>query len=90
LSPNLLPTVLAAIDAFGGLLLNGIIARLISLPSVSLPIPLPSGIPPMTVRAQSLTQPDAPIRTVTLALPFGLSFTFTDPFPANDIIVNLV
>lgn len=83
-----LVTVLAAIDAFGGLLLDGIIARSILLPpSPSLTIGLPV---PMTVRAQSLGQPDAPTRTVTVALPFGFSFTFTDPFPANDMIINLV
>jgi hypothetical protein len=87
----MLTAVLAAIDAFGGLLLDGIIARLITPPPPPPPrtICLPPGTPPVTIRAQSLGQSDAPTRTVTVSLPLGLSFTFADPFPANDMIINL-
>jgi hypothetical protein len=87
-----LATVLAAIDAFGGLVLNGVIATAVArfLPTLTLPLSLPPAIPAVTVRTQSLRQADAPTRTVTIVSALGISVPFTDPFPANDIIINLV
>lgn len=83
-----LAAVLAAIDLFSGELLNGLIGGMIApfLPAVTITVPLPAGVPSVSVRAQSLRQADAPIRT--LRLPNGS--LFSDPFPANDRIVNLV
>jgi hypothetical protein len=82
---------LAAIDAFGGLAANGVIASIImgflsGLPPLTLPFTLPPSAPRAAVRAQSLGQRDAPTRTITT--PTGR--TITDPFRVNDIIINFV
>ena len=82
---GLLAQVLVAVDVLGGLLLNGGIAGAVVIPTPPIGIPLPSGLPAVAVRAQSLRQTDAPTRMVTL--PGGISFA--DPFPANDWIINL-
>ena len=83
-----LDAVLAAIQAFGGSILNGPIARSIAIPSIPM-VGIPLVGPPMTVRATSLGQADAPVRTITISLPVG-SIAFPDQFRANDIIVNFV
>lgn len=84
-----LVAVLAAIDLFGGFLLDSFVSGFIAplLPSVSFALPLPSALPAVSVRAQSLGQSDAPSRTVTLA---PTSIMFLDPFLVNDVIINLL
>ena len=80
--------VLAAIDAFTGLLINGAIGTAIagSLPTFTAAVPLPGRASALTPRALSSTQPDAARRSVTL-LP---GITISDPFRSHDLIVDLV
>ncbi|MGN6257295.1 MAG: hypothetical protein ACTHN3_06045 [Solirubrobacterales bacterium] len=82
--PAIGPTAFA--DLFGATLLDGPIAGLVSrmlgmLPSVALP--LPDTVRPVRVRATTSAEPGAPRRTLTI--PPG-----PDPFPSNDLIVNLI
>ena len=80
--------VLAAIDSFAGLLINGAIGTAIAgaLPTLTAPIPLPGRAPALTLRALASTQPDSATRSTTL-FP---GFTISDPFRSHDLIVNLV
>jgi hypothetical protein len=80
--------VLAAIDAFSGLLLSGAIATAVggALPTIAAPVPLPGRVPALAVRALRATQADSTRRTITL-FPGA---TLTDPFRSHDVIVNLV
>jgi hypothetical protein len=80
--------VLAAIDSFAGLLINGAIGTAVAgaLPTITVPIPLPGRAPALTLRALTSTQPDSATRSTTL-FP-GL--TISDPFRSHDLIVNLV
>jgi hypothetical protein len=74
-------TVLAVIDAFGGLFSNGPISGAVfaALPSRSFNIPL--ALPGLTLSRVRQTQPDAPRRTL-LGLP--------DPFRSHDLIMTFV
>jgi hypothetical protein len=80
--------VLAAIDDFAGLLINGALGTAIGglFPTISAPIPLPGRAAALTVRAVRSTQPDSATRSVT----FLPGFTVSDPFRSHDLIVNLV
>jgi len=91
-----LATVLAAADAFAGLIANGPIATAIAGVAGGLggsfSFPLGGGLPPLSVRSPvSLGQPNAILRTVSVTVP-GVSFPLPilDPFPDNDVILTLV
>lgn len=80
--------VLAAIDIFAGLLVNGAIGTAIAgaLPTIAVPIPLPGRAPALALRALTSMQPDSATRSTTLSP----GFTISDPFRSHDLIVNLV
>jgi hypothetical protein len=80
--------VLAAIDSFAGLLINGAVGTAIggAFPTITVPIPLPGRAAALTLRAVTSTQPDSATRSTTL-FP---GFTISDPFRSHDLIVNLV
>lgn len=80
--------LVSATHAVEGLLYGGIISDLIK-PFLRLPPSLTFALPPtissVTMRA---SQADAPKRTFSLNI--GLAtISFVDPFPANDIIINI-
>ena len=79
--------IIAAIDAFSGLLLNGAIATAVggALPTIAVPVPLPGRIPALAVRSVRTTQADSIRRSISL-----LGITISDPFRSHDVIVNLV
>lgn len=86
----LLVTVLAAIDLFGGTLISGAIAGAITAaigPGLSVVVPRPAGLPPLTRRVVSSFQADSASRTITIGpIPFPLPFPFRD----HDLIINFV
>jgi hypothetical protein len=85
--------IMAAIDGIGVIISSGLIATAISpfLLTTRLPFTLPSTASPLTRRVQSFSQADAPTRTIGLTFAFlSQTLPFVDPFPSNDIIINLV
>jgi hypothetical protein len=91
-----LATILAAADAFAGLIANGPIATALAGVAGGLggtfSFPLGGGLPALSIRSPvSLGQSNAVFRTVALTLP-GVSFTLpiVDPFQDNDVILTLV
>ncbi len=91
-----LATILAAADAFAGLLANGPIATALAGVAGGLggtfSFPIGGSLPPLSIRPPvSLGQPNAVFRTVSVTVP-GLPFTLPilDPFPDNDVILTLV
>lgn len=83
-----LDMLLAAVQAAGPTVASGIVSGLAGglLTFPPIPFPLPTGLPPLNVRATNLSQSDAPPTGITLVgfPPISL------PIPQNDIVVNLV
>lgn len=78
--------IIAAANAFGGSIANGIISgSLAGLGGFTFTAPLPSNTPPITVRAMSMGQSDAPPQFLS-----GPFFPLLDPFPQNDIVANFI
>jgi hypothetical protein len=85
---SLLLSVLAAIDIFGG----PVIAALATGPittalgaGTAFAVPLPPSLLPLAPRALTSSEADASAQTLSIGF-----ITIPFPFPANDIIVNLV
>jgi hypothetical protein len=83
-----LVAVLIAIDLFAGPLISGPVGTAVAGalgPGLTITVPRPSGLPPITPRLLTSFQPDAATRTITIA-----TLTITFPFRDHDLIVNLV
>jgi hypothetical protein len=81
---------LAAADAIVDGFVTGAVSSALAgaMPTIATPLSLPPGAPPMSIRAITTLQGDAPLRSFTL--PGPIPITIPLPFRDHDVIVNLV